>query len=155
MPVNEATLYLQKLQHSNKRRYLSSSGSRQLASRTKPMTKSGHYDWTKKQNENSWPQPQNAIGRRGRLSFSATSILMRDTGMSNERELYQIRIENINWDRRTIFVPDSKTINGVREVPLSDRALDLLRVRCGLRKDCAKKVGCSPPSVRHRGTSRR
>jgi integrase len=43
--------------------------------------------------------------------------------------------ENINWDRRTIFVPDSKTINGVREVPLSDRVLTLLRARCALRKE--------------------
>src|SRR5215831_7395309 len=49
--------------------------------------------------------------------------------------LYQVRIENINWDRRTIFVPDSKTINGVREVPMSDRVLSLLRVRCGSRKE--------------------
>jgi integrase len=32
-------------------------------------------------------------------------------------------------------VPDSKTVNGVREVPLSDRVLSLLRVRCGSRKE--------------------
>ena len=55
--------------------------------------------------------------------------------MRNEKELYQVRIENINWDRRIIFVPDSKTVNGVREVPLSDRVLNVLRVRCGSRKE--------------------
>jgi integrase len=67
--------------------------------------------------------------------FRDVVILVRDTGMRNEKELYQVRIENINWDRRTIFVPDSKTVNGVREVPLSDRVLNLLRVRCGSRKE--------------------
>jgi integrase len=67
--------------------------------------------------------------------FRDVVILVRDTGMRNEKELYPVRIENINWDRRTIFVPDSKTINGVREVPLSDRVLSLLRVRCGSRKE--------------------
>jgi integrase len=32
-------------------------------------------------------------------------------------------------------VPDSKTINGIREVPLSDRALGVLRKRCGTRRN--------------------
>jgi hypothetical protein len=36
-------------------------------------------------------------------------ILMRDTGMRNERELYRMRIENMDWGNRVIFVPDSKT----------------------------------------------
>lgn len=67
--------------------------------------------------------------------FRDVVILVRDTGMRNEKELYRVRIENISWDRRTIFVPDSKTINGVREVPLSDRVLGLLRARCGSRKE--------------------
>jgi integrase len=67
--------------------------------------------------------------------FRDVVILVRDTDMRNEKELYKIRIENINWDRRLIFVPDSKTINGIREVPMSDRALDLLRIRCGARQE--------------------
>jgi integrase len=62
-------------------------------------------------------------------------ILMRDTGMRNERELYRTRIENIDWNGRVIFVPDSKTPNGRRLVPMSDRVLDLLLVRCGERRD--------------------
>jgi hypothetical protein len=32
---------------------------------------------------------------------------MRDTGMRNERELYRMRIENLDWNSRVIFVPDS------------------------------------------------
>jgi integrase len=41
--------------------------------------------------------------------FKDIVILMRDTGMRNERELYRMRIENIDWNNRVIFVPDSKT----------------------------------------------
>ena len=67
--------------------------------------------------------------------FRDVVILVRDTGMRNEKELYHVRIENIDWDRRIIFVPDSKTVNGIREVPLSDRALNLLRIRCGSRSE--------------------
>ncbi len=62
-------------------------------------------------------------------------ILMRDTGMRNERELYRTRIENINWKDRMIFVPDSKTPNGRRLVPMTDRVVDLLLVRCGARRE--------------------
>ena len=62
-------------------------------------------------------------------------ILMRDTGMRNERELYRTRIENIDWNGRVILVPDSKTPNGRRLVPLTDRVLDLLLVRCGERRE--------------------
>ena len=69
--------------------------------------------------------------------------LVRDTGMRNERELYRIRIENIDWPNKLIFVPDSKTPSGRRRVPMSDRVLALLRVRCGERSE-----GWVFPSVR-------
>jgi len=65
--------------------------------------------------------------------FTDIVVLMRDAGMRNERELFQVRIENIDWDKRLIFVPDSKTPAGRREVPMSDRVYELLRVRCGSR----------------------
>jgi hypothetical protein len=41
-------------------------------------------------------------------------IVMRDTGMRNVRELYRMRIENINWHDRLIFNPSSKTAKGRR-----------------------------------------
>lgn len=59
--------------------------------------------------------------------------LVRDTGMRNERELYRIRIENLDWTKRNIFVPDSKTPEGRRTIPMSDRAFQILRKRCGTR----------------------
>lgn len=67
--------------------------------------------------------------------FRDVVILMRDTGMRNERELYRIRIENLDWKDRTIFVPDSKTEEGRRTVPMSERVYNLLRARCGTKTD--------------------
>ena len=36
-------------------------------------------------------------------------VVMRDTGMRNARELYRMRVENIEYDAGSITVPDSKT----------------------------------------------
>lgn len=58
-------------------------------------------------------------------------ILMRDTGMRNEREPYRMRIENLDWEGRVILVPDSKTEEGSRRVPMSNRAFDVLKQRRG------------------------
>jgi len=67
--------------------------------------------------------------------FSDLVLLMRDTGMRNERELYRVRIENIDWTNRVIFVPDSKTPDGRRTVPISDRAFEVFRRRCEGRRE--------------------
>jgi len=60
---------------------------------------------------------------------------MRDTGMRNERELFQMRIENMDWNNRTIFVPDSKTSEGRRLVPMSHRIFEILEKRCGTKTE--------------------
>lgn len=52
-------------------------------------------------------------------------VLMRDTGMRNARELYRMRVENIDWNSRVIFNPNSKTKKGRRFVPLSDRVMNI------------------------------
>ena len=52
--------------------------------------------------------------------FRDVIIPARDTGMRNGRELYQIRTENLDWSNRIIFVPDSKTPEGRRMIPMSD-----------------------------------
>src|SRR5262249_24101347 len=67
--------------------------------------------------------------------FRDIVILMRDTGMRNQRELYRMRIENLDWENRVIFVPDSKTPEGRRLVPMSRRVFELLRARCGERRE--------------------
>ena len=61
--------------------------------------------------------------------FRDVIILARGTGMRNGRELYRIRIENLDWSTRIIFVPDSKTPEGRRMIPLSDRVYELLQFR--------------------------
>jgi integrase len=63
--------------------------------------------------------------------FRDVIILARDTGMRNQRELYQIRIQDLDWKTRIIFVPDSKTPDGRRMIPMSDRVWEVLRTRVG------------------------
>ncbi|MGH9544350.1 MAG: tyrosine-type recombinase/integrase [Terriglobales bacterium] len=72
---------------------------------------------------------------RTRGLFRDILALMRDTGMRNERELFQMRIENLDWTNRTIFVPDSKTPEGRRLVPMSRRVFEILKKLCGTRTD--------------------
>ena len=62
-------------------------------------------------------------------------VVMRDTGMRNVRELYRMRVENIDYDAQTITIPDSKTESGTRPVPLSDRVQEILRSRCAGRNE--------------------
>jgi integrase len=72
--------------------------------------------------------------QRTRELFRDIVILMRDTGMRNQRELYRVRIENLDWENRVIFVPDSKTPEG-RLVPMSRRVLERLCARRGTRAE--------------------
>jgi hypothetical protein len=44
---------------------------------------------------------------RTRELFRDIVISMRDTGMRNERELFRMRIENLDWQNRVISVPDN------------------------------------------------
>src|ERR1051326_9305871 len=62
-------------------------------------------------------------------------VLMRDTGMRNRKELFRMRMENLDWNNRMIFVPDSKTPAERRYIPMSNRVLELLRVRCGEQRE--------------------
>jgi len=67
--------------------------------------------------------------------FRDVVVLVRDTGMRNKKELFRARIKDIDWNNRVFFIPDSKTDNGRRFVPLSDRALELLKARCRERRE--------------------
>jgi integrase len=55
--------------------------------------------------------------------------------MRNERELYRLRVENIDWNRGMIFIPDSKSPVGRRSVPMSDRVTTILTRRCEDTRD--------------------
>jgi hypothetical protein len=43
--------------------------------------------------------------QRTRELFRDIVILMRDTGMRNQRELYRMRIENLDWENKVISLP--------------------------------------------------
>jgi len=62
-------------------------------------------------------------------------VLLRDTGVRNARELYRMRVENIDWNNRVIFNPNSKTKKGRRFIPIRDRVMSILLVRCADRKE--------------------
>jgi integrase len=68
-----------------------------------------------------------------------------DTGMRPE-EVFRIRIENIEWSPRLIFNPNGKTKAARRHVPISERMLALLMVRCS-----DKREGWLFPSKRAKG----
>ncbi len=74
--------------------------------------------------------------------------LMRDTGMRNGRELYRMRIENIDSRTRSVFIPDSKTREGRRTVPMSDRVFEILRRCCRDKKGGERKEGWVFPARR-------
>lgn len=56
-------------------------------------------------------------------------------GNAKRKRAYRTRIENLDWDTRVIFVPDSKTEEGRRRVPMSNRVFSVLRERCGARRE--------------------
>ena len=72
-------------------------------------------------------------------------IVIQDTGMRPD-EVFRIRIENIDWSRRLIFNPSGKTKAARRHVPISERMLDLLMIRCS-----EKREGWLFPSRRAKG----
>jgi integrase len=61
-------------------------------------------------------------------------IVIQDTGMRPD-EVFRIRIENIDWGRRLIFNPSGKTKAARRHVPISERVMDLLTIRCSDRRE--------------------
>ena len=73
--------------------------------------------------------------RKMHAAFCDVVVFVRDTGMRNKQELFCARIEDIDWNNRVFFIRDSKTDNGRRFVPLSDRALERLKARCGERRE--------------------
>jgi integrase len=61
-------------------------------------------------------------------------VVIQDTGMRPE-EVFRVRIENIHWSQRLIFNPNGKTKAARRHVPISERMLELLLIRCSNRPE--------------------
>jgi hypothetical protein len=73
---------------------------------------------------------ERSLLRFANQTLSDIVVLLRDTGMRNERELYCLRAENIDWSRKLIVIPDSKSPYGRRRVPMSTRVIEILARRC-------------------------
>ena len=61
-------------------------------------------------------------------------LVMLDTGM-RPQEVFRMRLEHVDWQAGTIFIPHGKTMNSRRYVPMSQRVMEALRVR---EKDYSK-----------------
>ena len=90
--------------------------------------------------------------------FRDIVILMRDIGMRNQRELCRVRIENLDWENRVIFVPESRTPEGRRLVPMSRRVLERLRAPCCTRAEglgvSVQAFCCGSPSLNRSAVSK-
>jgi len=75
-------------------------------------------------------------------------LVSHDSGMRPD-EAIRMRWENILWDKNLIFVPEGKTENARRYVPLSERVRELLLAR---QQRADKKSPWVFPSPRKRGT---
>jgi integrase len=73
------------------------------------------------------------------------SIIIQDAGMRPD-EVFRIRIENIDFVQRRIFNPFGKTKAARRYVPMSERMIGPLLIRCAGRSE-----GWLFPSARARG----
>jgi integrase len=56
-------------------------------------------------------------------------MIMRDAGMRNQKEVFTMRWEHLDWSNSRYFVYDSKTPKGRRYVPISPRVLQALLAR--------------------------
>ncbi len=72
--------------------------------------------------------------RRQRDRLRDVLVIAQDTGM-RPSEIFRIRIENIDWNRKTIWNPYGKTEKARRFVPMSERMATVLSERCGSRKE--------------------
>ena len=57
-------------------------------------------------------------------------VILQDTGTRPD-EVYPMKIEDIHWNERNIWIPSGKTENSPRFVGMSDRVFEMLRAWCG------------------------
>ena len=68
-----------------------------------------------------------------KIEFNAPEYLknliqiITETGLRIYKELAPLRKEHLDLENRTVWIPDSKTVNGIAEVPLTDIAIQAFR----------------------------
>jgi integrase len=78
--------------------------------------------------------------------LSDVLMIMRDSGMRNQKEVFRMRWEHLDWDNERYFVYESKSPKGRRYVPISPRVQQALLARYSEQKE-----GWIFPSKRARG----
>lgn len=74
----------------------------------------------------SWSEQQ-------KIEFSAPDYLrnviriVTETGLRIYKELIPMRRDQVDLENRVVWIPDSKTVNGIAEVPLTDIAVEAFR----------------------------
>jgi integrase len=72
--------------------------------------------------------------RHVRLRAWLIVVILQDSGMRPD-EVFPMRVENIHWDLDRIWVPEGKTDNARRFVPMSERMRVMLKSWCGDRTE--------------------
>ena len=60
---------------------------------------------------------------------------MRDSGMRNQKEVFRMRWEHLDWGNKRYFVYESKSPKGRRYVPISPRVRQALLARYSEQKE--------------------
>ena len=87
------------------------------------------------------PESEAKLVAVGKQPLNDVLVIIQDTGMRPD-EVFRVRIENIDFVARQIFNPNGKTASR-RYVPMSQRMLDMLLLRCAGKTEgwlfpCAK-----------------
>lgn len=56
-------------------------------------------------------------------------VILAETGLRPYRELMPMKKSQVDLENRLVFIPDSKTANGVGEMPISERAREAFRTQ--------------------------
>src|SRR5208337_4099173 len=64
-----------------------------------------------------------------------TIVRMRDSGMRNQKEVFRMRWEHLDWGNKRYFVYESKSPKGRRFVPISPRVRQALLARYSEQKE--------------------
>jgi integrase len=78
--------------------------------------------------DHHWPQVETRLLAAAKQPLRDLIIIMQDTGM-RPQDVFRLRWEHVNWQKRTVFIPHGKTKNSRRYVPMSERVNDALLSR--------------------------
>jgi integrase len=82
----------------------------------------------------SWSEQQR-IEAAAPSYFRNVVRIITETGLRIYKELTPMKKDQVDLENKTVWIPDSKTANGVAEVPLTDLAVEALRDQMQLAGD--------------------